>query len=35
MVNTKYKIKRCKLGFYQISPTSFTEEINKFYTGGV
>jgi len=33
MINTKYKIKKYKLGFYQISPIPSAEEITKFYTG--
>ena len=32
MINSKYKIKKNKFGFYQISPTPSAEEITKFYT---
>jgi 2-polyprenyl-3-methyl-5-hydroxy-6-metoxy-1,4-benzoquinol methylase len=31
MIKSKYKIKKNKLGFYQISPTPSPEEITKFY----
>jgi len=31
MIKNKYKIKKNKFGFYQISPTPSTEEITKFY----